>query len=170
MVSGEDDDSGDDDAWSWYDTVTSLAHLPNVWPLLEPIGGSTSQVSREALAPVEGKGEPGERGAGAGPSARGAAPSRAPQEGSVAPLPRARSPRVQPAVGAAVSASEVRAPSTGVRTQGQLASAAQRSSDAPLARAPRSIRLTGGSTVGPSQALPGGSGLPVSRPLVPLSR
>jgi hypothetical protein len=41
-VSGEDDDSGNDNAWSWYDTVTSLAHLPNVRPLLEPIGGSTS--------------------------------------------------------------------------------------------------------------------------------
>jgi hypothetical protein len=41
-VSGEDDDSGDDDAWSRYDTTTSLAHLPNVRPLLEPIGGSTS--------------------------------------------------------------------------------------------------------------------------------
>jgi hypothetical protein len=41
-VSGEDDDSGNDNAWSWYDTVTSLAHLPNMRPLLEPIGGSTS--------------------------------------------------------------------------------------------------------------------------------
>jgi hypothetical protein len=33
-VSGEDDD-----AESRYDTVTSMAHLPNVRPLLEPIGG-----------------------------------------------------------------------------------------------------------------------------------
>jgi hypothetical protein len=41
-VSGEDEDSGDDDAGSRYDTVTFLVHLPNVWPLLEPIGGSTS--------------------------------------------------------------------------------------------------------------------------------
>jgi hypothetical protein len=39
MVSGEDEDSGDDDAGSWYDTVTFLAHLPDVRPLLEPIGG-----------------------------------------------------------------------------------------------------------------------------------
>jgi hypothetical protein len=29
-VSGEDEDSGDDDAGSWYDTATSLAHLPDV--------------------------------------------------------------------------------------------------------------------------------------------
>jgi hypothetical protein len=42
-VLGEDEDSGDDDAGSWYDTVTFLAHLPDVQPLLEPIGwGSTS--------------------------------------------------------------------------------------------------------------------------------
>jgi hypothetical protein len=42
MVSGEDDDSGDDDARSWYDTVTFLAHLPDVRPLLEPIGGGST--------------------------------------------------------------------------------------------------------------------------------
>jgi hypothetical protein len=38
-VSREDEDSGDDDAGSRYDTATFLAHLPNVRPLLEPIGG-----------------------------------------------------------------------------------------------------------------------------------
>jgi hypothetical protein len=42
MVSREDEDSGDDDARSWYDTVTFLAHLTDVRPLLEPVGGSTS--------------------------------------------------------------------------------------------------------------------------------
>jgi hypothetical protein len=42
MVSGEDEDNGDDDAGSWYDTTTFLAYLPDVRPLLEPIGGSTS--------------------------------------------------------------------------------------------------------------------------------
>jgi hypothetical protein len=62
MVSGEDDDSDDDDAWSRYDTATSLAHLPNVRPFLEPIGGSTSQASWGASAPVEGEEELGERG------------------------------------------------------------------------------------------------------------
>jgi hypothetical protein len=116
MVSGEDEDSGGDDTWLRYDTATSLAHLPNVRPLLEPIGGSTSQASREAPAPVEGEGEPGERRARAGPSVRGATSSGAPQEGSVAPLSRAQSPRAQLVVGAAASASEARAPSTGVRT------------------------------------------------------
>jgi hypothetical protein len=38
MVSEEDEDSGDDDARSRYDTATSLAHLPNVRPLLSPLG------------------------------------------------------------------------------------------------------------------------------------
>jgi hypothetical protein len=42
MVSGEDEDSGDDDAGSRYDIATFLAHLPDVWPLLEPVRGSTS--------------------------------------------------------------------------------------------------------------------------------
>jgi hypothetical protein len=88
-VSGEDEDSDDDDARSRYDTMTYLVHLPDVRPLLEPIGGSTSRVSREASGPVDGEGDLGEREAGVGPSARGAASYRAPQEGSVAPLPRA---------------------------------------------------------------------------------
>jgi hypothetical protein len=58
---GEDEDSGDNDTGSWYDTVTFLAHLPDVRLLLEPIGGgSTSQASREVSAPVEGEGEPAE--------------------------------------------------------------------------------------------------------------
>jgi hypothetical protein len=38
-VLGEDEDSDDDDAGSRYDTVTFLAHLPDVRPLLEPLGG-----------------------------------------------------------------------------------------------------------------------------------
>jgi hypothetical protein len=59
-VSGEDEDSDDDDVGSWYDTVTFLAHLPDVRPLLEPVGGSTSQASREVSAPVEREGEPAE--------------------------------------------------------------------------------------------------------------
>jgi hypothetical protein len=41
-VSREDEDSGDDDVGSRYDTATFLMHLPDVRPLLEPIGGSTS--------------------------------------------------------------------------------------------------------------------------------
>jgi hypothetical protein len=38
-VSEEDDDSDNDNAWSRYDTATSLADLPDVCPFLEPIGG-----------------------------------------------------------------------------------------------------------------------------------
>jgi hypothetical protein len=59
-VSGEDEDSGDDDAGSRHDTATFLAHLPDVRPLLEPVGGSTSQASREVSSPIEGEGEPAE--------------------------------------------------------------------------------------------------------------
>jgi hypothetical protein len=115
-VSGEDDDSDDDNAWSLYDTVTSLVDLPDVRPFLEPIGGSTSQASRVASASVEGEGEPGGKETGAGPLARGATSSGAPQEGSVAPSPRVRAPQAQTAVGAVASVSEVGAPSRGVRT------------------------------------------------------
>jgi hypothetical protein len=41
-VSGEDEDSSDDDVESWYDTVTFLAYLLDVRPLLEPIGGGST--------------------------------------------------------------------------------------------------------------------------------
>jgi hypothetical protein len=87
MVLGEDDDSDNDNAWSWYDTVTSLADLPDVRPFLNPIGGSTSQASRAASAPVEREGELGGKETRAGPSMRGAASSGALQEGLVAPSP-----------------------------------------------------------------------------------
>jgi hypothetical protein len=50
----ESDDSDDNDAGSWYNTVTFLAHLPDVWSLQGPIGGgSTSRVLRAASAPVK---------------------------------------------------------------------------------------------------------------------
>jgi hypothetical protein len=52
--------------------MTFLAHLPDVRPLLEPIGeGSTSQASREVSMPVKGEGEPAEGRAQEGPSERG---------------------------------------------------------------------------------------------------
>jgi hypothetical protein len=87
-VSGEDEDSGNDDAGSRYDTVTFLAHLPYVWPLLEPIGGgSTSQASREVSAPVEGEGVLAEGRAREGPSERGSALPGVPQGTSVVPRP-----------------------------------------------------------------------------------
>jgi hypothetical protein len=87
MVSREDEDSSDDNAGSWYDTVTFLVHLPDVRPLLEPVGRSTSQVSREVSAPIEGEGEPAEGRARAGPSERGATSPGVPQGRSVAPRP-----------------------------------------------------------------------------------
>jgi hypothetical protein len=62
-----------------YDTATFLAHLPDVRPLLEPVGGSTSQASREVTAPVKGEGEPVEGRARAGPSERGATSPGVPQ-------------------------------------------------------------------------------------------
>jgi hypothetical protein len=52
--------------------MTFLVHLPDVRPLLEPVGRSTSQVSREVSVPIEGEGEPSEGRARAGPSERGA--------------------------------------------------------------------------------------------------
>jgi hypothetical protein len=54
----DDDDSEDDNAGSRYDTVTFLAHLPDVRSLQGLIsGGSTSQASRAASVPVEGEKE-----------------------------------------------------------------------------------------------------------------
>jgi hypothetical protein len=38
----EDEDSGDDNVGSWYDTTTFLDHIPDVRPLLEPIGGGST--------------------------------------------------------------------------------------------------------------------------------
>jgi hypothetical protein len=75
-VSGEDEDNGDDDVGSWYDSMTYLAHLPDVRPLLEPIGGLTSWASREASGPIEGEGEPGERRTGVGRWRRSREPDR----------------------------------------------------------------------------------------------
>jgi hypothetical protein len=73
-VEDEDEGSDDDDAGSRYDTVTFLAHLPDVRPLLEPIGGgSTSQASRAVSMPVKGEEELAEGRAQEGPSERGSA-------------------------------------------------------------------------------------------------
>jgi hypothetical protein len=86
-VSREDEDSVDDDVASRYDTATFLAHLPDVRPLLEAVGGLTSQASREVSVPVEGEGEPVEERARAGPSERGSTSPGVPQGRSVAPRP-----------------------------------------------------------------------------------
>jgi hypothetical protein len=60
----EVEDSNDDDVGSWYDTVTFLAHLLDVRPLLEPISGGST---------VEGEEEPAEGRAREGPLERGSA-------------------------------------------------------------------------------------------------
>jgi hypothetical protein len=170
-VSGENDDDGDedDDALSRYDAMTGLADVLDVCPFLEPIGGSTSQTSKLASVSVEVEEELEEVGAGVGPSTGGAASLRAPREGSTAPPSRAQAPQAQAAAGAATPSSTSGALSIGMRTQGQLASAAQRAQGALPTRAPRSARPAGGPTGGPSQAPSGVSGRPGSRPLVPIS-
>jgi hypothetical protein len=123
----EDEGSNDNDAGLRYDTVTFLAHLPDVRPLLEPIGrGSTSQASRAVSVPVEEEEEPTEGRAREGPSERVSATPGVPQGTSVAPRPRVRTPRTSLSGGIATSTSEARAPSSGVRTRGQIASSAQR--------------------------------------------
>jgi hypothetical protein len=115
----EDEDSDDNDDESRYDTVTFLAHLPDVRPLLEPIsGGSTSQASRAVSAPVEGEEELAEGRAREGPSERGSATPGVPQGLLVAPGLRVRSPRSSLSGGTAMLTSEARAPSSGVRTRG----------------------------------------------------
>jgi hypothetical protein len=54
-VLGEDEDSGDDDAGSRYDTVTFLAHLPDVRLLLEPIGGRPRRRRGKSRRPSRGR-------------------------------------------------------------------------------------------------------------------
>jgi hypothetical protein len=117
----EDEDNDDNGAESWYDTVTFLAHLPDVQSLQGPIGGgSTSQASRAASAPVEGEEEPAGGRAREGPSKRGSITPRVPPMMSVAPRPNVRLPRTSLAGGLTTSSLETRAPSSGVRTRGQM--------------------------------------------------
>jgi hypothetical protein len=94
MASEDDDDDSDDSgAESRYDTVTFLAHLPNVRSLQGPIGGgSTSQALRLALALVEGEEKPAGGRAREGPSERGSAAPRVLPTMSVALRPRVQSP------------------------------------------------------------------------------
>lgn len=53
----EDEDDDDDDAESWYDTMTALAHLPDVRSLQEPTGeGSIPLASRAGSTRAEEEG------------------------------------------------------------------------------------------------------------------
>jgi hypothetical protein len=120
MASEEgDEDSDDDDIGSRYDTMTFLAHLPDVRSLQGPIGeGSTSKASRAALVPVEGVEERAKGRAREGPSERGSTKPRVPPTTSVAPRTRARSPCTSSVGGPTMSTPEIEAPSSSVRTQG----------------------------------------------------
>jgi hypothetical protein len=89
-VSGEDDDDSDgedDDALSRYEAATGLGDLPNIRPLLEPVGGSSSSVVvvEETEEEVEKEAEKE-----AGPSTGGAALPRAQQGGRPSHLHRFR--------------------------------------------------------------------------------
>jgi hypothetical protein len=115
----ESDDSDNNDAGSRNDTVTFLVHLPDLRSLQGPVSeGSTSQASRAASAPVEGKEERPEGRAREGPSIRRSAEPGVPPTTSVAPWTRARSSRTLSIGGAAASMLEAGASSSGVRTQG----------------------------------------------------
>jgi hypothetical protein len=89
----DDDDSDDSGAESRYDTVTFLAHLPDVRSLQGPVGGGlTSQALRAALAPVEGEEKPVGGRAREGPLERASAAPGVLPTMSVAPRPRVQSP------------------------------------------------------------------------------
>jgi hypothetical protein len=51
-VSGEDEDSDDDDAGSWYDTMTFLVHPLDLRPLLEPVGGQPPRCRGKSRRPL----------------------------------------------------------------------------------------------------------------------
>jgi hypothetical protein len=172
-ASEEDEDEGSDDngAESRYDTMTFLAHLPDVQSLQGPVGGgSTSQVLRVASSPIEGEKEPAGGRAREGPSEKvSTAPGGLPTT-SMAPRPHVRSPQTSLAGGPTTLMPETRASSSGVRTHGQMASSAQRTLEALSAQAPRSSGPSGGLMEGLSQKPSSGSGTLGTRPLIPLSR
>jgi hypothetical protein len=134
------------------DTVTTLAHLPDIRFLQEPIGGgSTSQVLRAASAPVEGEEEQTERRAPEGPLGRGSAKPVVPSSSSMAPHRHARSSRTFLVGKSAMPLPETKTSSLGVRTRGQMASTVKGALEASSAKAPRSLGPANGSTEEPSQ-------------------
>jgi hypothetical protein len=118
MDSKEEDD-GDDDVKSWYDTVTTLVHLPNMRFLQEPIGGgSTSQASRVASAPIEGEVERTKRRGPEGPSERGSDEPVVLPSSLVALHTCGRSPRTSSVGKSTVPPPKTKTSSSGVRTRG----------------------------------------------------
>jgi hypothetical protein len=166
----EDGDSEEDDAGSRYDTVTFLAHLPDVRSLQGLVsGGSTSQASRAASTPVEGEEERAEGRAHEGSLERRSIKPGVALTTSTAPWTRAWSPRTLSVGGAATSMPKVRAPSSGMRTRGQTDPMAQRTPGALSVQALRSSGPIRGSTEGPSQGASGGSVRLGTKPLIPMS-
>jgi hypothetical protein len=167
----EGDDSDDNDARSRYNTVTFLAHLPDVRSLQGPVGGgSTSQASRAASVLVEGEEERSEERAHEGPSERRSTEPGVPLTMSAAPRMHARSPCTLSAGGTATSTLEAGVPSSGVRTRGQAILMTQRTSGTSLAQARGSFGPTRGSIEGTSQGALGSSGKPETKPMIPMSR
>jgi hypothetical protein len=151
--------------------VTTLAHLSDVRFLQEPIGGgSTSQASRAASAPVEGEEERIERRAPKGSSGSGSTELVVPPSSSVALHPRARSPRTSLASKSATPPPETRTSSSGMRTRGQTASAAKRTLESSSVKAMRSPGSTKGSMEGSMQKPSSDPGKPRAKPLIPMSR
>jgi hypothetical protein len=164
-VSGEDDGSSDEDedALSRYEIATRLGDLPDIRPLLEPIGGRSSSVV--VVEEVEGK----KVEKGSGPSRGGAILPRTRREGSSGTSAPAGASQAPAGAETVVPASSSAAAPVGVRTRGQLASGAQRAQGGVLAGAPRSARPAGEAAAGPPAAVPGGSSRAGSRYLVPIS-
>jgi hypothetical protein len=166
----ESDDSDDYDSGSSYDTVTFLAHLPDVRSLQGPVGGgSTSQASRAASALVEGEEEQPEGRAHEGPLESRSIELEVPPMMLAAPWMHAQSPRTSSVGRAAALTPEAGAPSLGVRTRGQKVLTTQRTSGTSSAQARKSSGTTRGSTKGPSQGALGRSGKPGTKPLIPMS-
>jgi hypothetical protein len=92
-----------------------------------------------------------------------------PPSSSVALHLRPRLPRTSSGGKSATPPPETRMPSSGMRTRGQMASAAKRTPEASSAKAPRSPRSTKGLTEGSLQKPSSGSGKPGAKRLIPMS-
>jgi hypothetical protein len=166
----------DEYALSGYEAATGLGDLPNIRPLLEPIGGSSSSVivveeteEEKEEEEKKKKEKEKEKEKKAGPSAGGAALPRTRREGSTGMPASVQAPQARAGARMVAPTSSSAAPSSGVRTRGQLASEVQKAQGGAPARAPRSARSTGGAAARSSSAASGGSDRAVSRPLVPIS-
>jgi hypothetical protein len=170
VESVSEEESNDNDTGSQYKTTTFLMHLPDVRSRRYPsAGGSTSQASRAASAPVEGEEDRPEERAHEGPLERRSAEPGIPLTTFAAPRTCTQSPRTLSAGGAAASMPEAGALSPGIRTRGQVALMTQRTLRTSSAQARGSSRPTRGSMECSSQGALGSSGKPGTKPLNPMS-